>query len=238
MNYQSYSPKELVIRRDDLCDRLFIIKKGIVMSKGSLYTSNKILGDEMILKCAYRRGYSARALQYVDTSFILKNDLFDILIKYPALEKRVRKEAIRMTFQWTVIAVIEKIHSGTIEDGNEMGKGGWEEGNIKGAIKESDNGGGGSKMNNRRSNGRNKKPSSSFLKGRSPTGGGGGRGGGGGGDNEEMLESIQDMLQDQQSILDSLNRDISFLKASVKNISETQINESKSSFSKLLANTL
>jgi hypothetical protein len=220
---EAFAPKELIIRSDDLCDRLFIIKKGIVMSKGSLYVKNKILGEEMILTCAYRRGYTARALQYVDTSFLLKSDLFSILERYPALHKRVRKAAIRMAFVWTIKKVINRIAKKGKFDATELAQGGWEEGDNKGAIRDEQ------ELTYRTRFSKNNMmgpPGSSVVPVQAMGVGVG------------VSQDVEKLLREQRDVMDALRRDIGFLKRSVEEIQKTQEAEANSSFSRLLASTL
>ena len=178
----------------------------------------------MILTCAYRRGYSARALEYVDTTYLMKNDLFAILERYPTLAKQVRRAAIRMAFIWTVKPAIRKMLKKGKHDDTEVNRGGWEDGDNKGAIKDEQ------EILYRKRFAKNQ-----GLAGPSEMGGGGG---GGMGIGIGMSEEVESMLREQKLVMDTLRRDIGFLKRTVEEIQRTQEAEANSSFSKLLSATL
>lgn len=92
----TYPQNEEIIKVGALCDKMFIVQRGVVGGLGRVFTSGKVFGIE-ILCGNLESDYTARAMTYCDLYSIDKSDLLEIVQKFPAVLKNLRIAATRLT---------------------------------------------------------------------------------------------------------------------------------------------
>lgn len=109
LHRQTFIPREYIFNPDDFADRMYVIRRGAVFVRNKLLTVNKAFGEEMTFSKLGRRQYSAQALQFVETYMLLRSDFLDILEDHPDLLKRIRKDALKMTFSRAAVGTLRKL---------------------------------------------------------------------------------------------------------------------------------
>ena len=72
--------KEDVIKPGELCEKLYIVEKGLLACNGKIIGKSQCVGDDIVLaKYRWRRHYSARSLTFVDLHSLHASDLTRIL---------------------------------------------------------------------------------------------------------------------------------------------------------------
>jgi len=101
---ESYPPDETFILADQPATKLCLIKKGIAVSKGRIFTAGMTLGDEMLMDRDIISGHSARSMTYTDLVVLSREDLFTIIASFPSEGRRLRSKATRRIVRDHILA--------------------------------------------------------------------------------------------------------------------------------------
>lgn len=110
----AYPPGERLFVPGDLCDKLFIVSKGLCGHAGRVVSnssSKSFFGEDIVAALVtkdYRRDTAAQTLTYLDVQVLEQADLFKILRNstFPETRKLIRKAAIRMALKRTILSTL------------------------------------------------------------------------------------------------------------------------------------
>lgn len=107
MNIRTYTPKEAIYCPGDNADDMYVVKKGMVASKGVIYGSGKVFGVDMLHGMVHRpveRTAGCRSIAFTDL-YQLPYDKFQQTCKvYPHVIPRVRSVAVKIMFISHILA--------------------------------------------------------------------------------------------------------------------------------------
>lgn len=98
---ETYPPEERIINEDDESNKLYVIKQGVVISRGIVKTTNGVFGEDMLYRTR-QRGYRAVTLSFTDTYTVSNHAMEKVLVEYPSIKQLFRKIAVQKI-------VVEKI---------------------------------------------------------------------------------------------------------------------------------
>ena len=83
---------------------MYIVHRGIALYGGTVLTSGKVWGEDMILQSIHLRSkYAARCMTYVEVYMISRDALIELAMKHPATLKYIRRSAFRLGFRREMI---------------------------------------------------------------------------------------------------------------------------------------
>ena len=113
---RSFPPMEEFISTQHMTTAMFIIRRGLVASKGRVKGAGSVFGEDVILASVPYK-YTATTLTFVDTAILDRSDLEMILESFPharrMLHRRAKRTSIRermIVFSKAVKAMSEKLH--------------------------------------------------------------------------------------------------------------------------------
>ena len=105
LKIESLPPNEEFIASNTSPTKLCLIQKGIVIAKGIMLRAGKVLGEEMLMDRNKTNGYTARTMTYTDLKVLYKEDLADILLRFPDEKKRLRQRAVKNIVRENIMAI-------------------------------------------------------------------------------------------------------------------------------------
>mmetsp|Transcript_24256 Transcript_24256/g.79089 ORF Transcript_24256/g.79089 Transcript_24256/m.79089 type:complete len:439 (-) Transcript_24256:59-1375(-) len=101
LEHQASPPQEVIFRKGDRADRLFLVDKGIVAMSDVMYTKTHIFGDEFLMHSFAKgsqlelRQHKAITLTYAVLSSLRLSVLQDILERYPKVASIVNSNMVK-----------------------------------------------------------------------------------------------------------------------------------------------
>lgn len=94
-----FAPSELVP-----VGKMYICHRGIALYGGKIMTAGRVWGEDMILESLHLiKAYSARAMNYLESYSISKDDLLSVAANFPGMLLHIRACAIKLSFIREVI---------------------------------------------------------------------------------------------------------------------------------------
>jgi hypothetical protein len=94
-----FAPSELVP-----VGKMYICHRGIALYGGKIMTAGRVWGEDMILESLHLiKAYSARAMNYLESYSISKDDLLSVAANFPGMLLHIRQCAIKLSFIREVI---------------------------------------------------------------------------------------------------------------------------------------
>lgn len=93
-----FAPMEIAQARGSVVRYLSIIRRGVMVAKGRVLTSGKVLGEESLYK-EWPACYSARSMTFTDASQLHRTALLQVLKNYPALLRSFCLRSIQGVFR-------------------------------------------------------------------------------------------------------------------------------------------
>eukprot|EP00873_Tetraselmis_striata_P023243 jgi/Tetstr1/443507/TSEL_031511.t1 len=103
MNYVVFPPAETIVEVGERLDHLYIVKRGIAVGRGRLFTTGKVFGEESLYKMG-EASFTVRSLTFTDVTYIASNAFMELLENFPESEVQFRKASIRALFHEEVMA--------------------------------------------------------------------------------------------------------------------------------------
>jgi len=96
LKHQTFSPREAIYRAGDLADRMFIVERGVVATKGRIYTAPKVFGDDGLLRLNGKRTALAITLSYCVTYVLEQQALIEALSAFPDEARKFRMKVTKV----------------------------------------------------------------------------------------------------------------------------------------------
>jgi len=101
---ESFPRQEAIIKSKERAEKMYVLKKGLIASKGIIYTSRNYIGEDFILNIFLddpRRHYSAMSLSYVEVFTLTYENLVKALNKgeFPATRERIRRCSLKIALR-------------------------------------------------------------------------------------------------------------------------------------------
>ena len=105
---RSFPPMEEFISTQHMVGAMFIIRRGLVASKGRVKGAGSVFGEDVILaNVPYK--YTATTLTFVDTAILDRSDLEMILESFPDSRRTLHKRAKRTSIRERMIAFAKAV---------------------------------------------------------------------------------------------------------------------------------
>lgn len=100
----TFPAQETIVAAGELARCMYIVKKGLVASRGAILRTGNNFGSDFILEAA-RRDYSVLTLTFADVFMLRREDLDEVLMMgdYGDTENQIRDAAIRMSLRRGII---------------------------------------------------------------------------------------------------------------------------------------
>lgn len=100
-----FAPMEVAQARGNVVSHLTIVRRGVLVAKGRVLTSGRVLGEESLYK-EWPACYSARSMTFTDASQLNRNVLLQILKNFPILLRSFCIRSIQGVFRCVTSFII------------------------------------------------------------------------------------------------------------------------------------
>ena len=103
VHQQTYPPQEKIIVPGDWCDRMYMVRKGVVICRQRIMTT----GQVFCVECLYKEGkvaYSAHAVTYADMYYFDRAQLLSALYYFPDMKRHFQVLSVKRVFHDEVMA--------------------------------------------------------------------------------------------------------------------------------------
>jgi hypothetical protein len=101
-----FAPMEIAQARGKVVSHLTIVRRGVMVAKGRVLTSGRVLGEESLYK-EWPACYSARSMTFTDASQLHRTALLDVLKNFPLLLRSFCIRSIQGVFRFASACIID-----------------------------------------------------------------------------------------------------------------------------------
>mmetsp|Transcript_8193 Transcript_8193/g.27219 ORF Transcript_8193/g.27219 Transcript_8193/m.27219 type:complete len:862 (+) Transcript_8193:128-2713(+) len=111
------APGEPLFQAQDAPDSIFVVFKGVVVSRGEVMRAGGVIGISALLENSKLRGYSAVALTYSVLFKLFVTEVNDAFAQFPSANRKLRKHIVRKTVRDGIIAFTHTVRKQQAMDG-------------------------------------------------------------------------------------------------------------------------
>mmetsp|Transcript_11872 Transcript_11872/g.28200 ORF Transcript_11872/g.28200 Transcript_11872/m.28200 type:complete len:730 (-) Transcript_11872:608-2797(-) len=104
---ETYTPREKIISLGEESNRMYVVRQGVVASEGRIFISGGVIGLDMLtnlyIKGVTIRNFEAIALTFSNVMRCDRDDLLQLLDKFPSTSATLRRTILRHVFQTEVL---------------------------------------------------------------------------------------------------------------------------------------